>query len=174
MFRQLCDLMLTIFRAKTKRNFLCGLKCFSDKCTCRSCKDRPDSWSAGTLSVRTLSRSSFLICFSLSSIVMAFFRSLVWCSIQNHTSVSQSMYGLQHLKNVNSWTTFLQHYFPRVTHSYTQNTFKNSLRDAEIFGFGFWKRNRYTCQISGKIFKIYNSTHEFPSVNFSVHAGFAR
>lgn len=42
------------------------------------------------------------------------------------------MYGLQH--------------FPRRTHSYTWYTFKNSLRDAEIFGFGFWKRRQHTCQ----------------------------
>ena len=48
--------------------------------------------------------------------------------------------GLQYLKNVNSCTRFLKHYCPRVPHRNTYNTFKNSLRDAEIFGFDFWKR----------------------------------
>lgn len=51
-----------------------------DTCTCSSCKDRPDIWRSGTLSARILSRSSFLNCFSFSSIVMAFFSSFVWCT----------------------------------------------------------------------------------------------
>lgn len=120
---------------------LCGLKCLvlqHDKNTCRSCVDRPDIWSAGTLSARIRSRSSFLTCFSLSNMVMAFFSSLVWY---------RTHYTELHLSQQdNAWFIALKQrkfffYSINIQDKYTvTNTFRNSLRDAEIFGFGFWKR----------------------------------
>lgn len=46
--------------------------------TCRSCVDKPDSCSAGSLSLRVASLSCFFCCFSFSSIWDAIFSNLVW------------------------------------------------------------------------------------------------
>lgn len=94
----------------------------SDKCTCRSCIDRPDSWSAGCFSSRILSRSFILSCFSFSSIVIAFFNILVWTNIK----------CFLWLKDVKTSA--------KLGIIHTNHTFKNNLRDAEIFGFGFCNR----------------------------------
>lgn len=46
--------------------------------TCRSCVDKPDSWSAGSLWLSVASLSCFFCSFSFSSITEAIFSSLVW------------------------------------------------------------------------------------------------